>query len=194
MADALIVVDIQNDFCPGGSLPVPQGNEVVPVLNEYIRRARAAGMPIFASRDWHPAETKHFAAQGGLWPPHCVQGTWGAEFNPSLELPSEARVVSTGVDAEDDGYSAFEGRLPEDGRTLRETLRALGVTRVHVGGLATDYCVKATVLDALRDGLETHLLTDASRSVDVQPGDGERALRVMLDAGATPETIAQFHP
>jgi nicotinamidase/pyrazinamidase len=194
MADALIVVDVQNDFCPGGSLAVPLGNEVVPVLNEYIQRALAAGMPIFASRDWHPAETKHFAAQGGPWPPHCVQGTWGAEFNPYLELPGAAHVVSKGAGTEDDGYSAFEARLPDDGRTLREALRALGVTRVHVGGLATDYCVKATVLDALNDGLETHVLTDASRPVDVQPGDGERALRLMLDAGATPRTLAQFHP
>jgi nicotinamidase/pyrazinamidase len=194
MADALIVVDVQNDFCPGGSLAVPLGNEVVPVLNEYIQRALATGMPIFASRDWHPAATKHFAAQGGPWPPHCVQGTWGAEFNPYLELPGAAQVVSKGASTEDDGYSAFEARLPDDGRTLREALRALGVTRVHVGGLATDYCVKATVLDALNDGLETHVLTDASRPVDVQPGDGERALRLMLDAGATPETIAQFHP
>ncbi len=194
MADALIVVDVQNDFCPGGALAVPLGNEVVPVLNEYIRRARTASMPIFASRDWHPAATKHFAAQGGPWPPHCVQGTWGAEFNPYLELPGEAQVVSKGTDTEDDGYSAFEARLPEGGQTLREALRALGVTRVHIGGLATDYCVKATVLDALSEGLETHVLTDASRPVDVRPGDGDRALRLMLDGGAAPETITEFHP
>src|SRR5436309_865339 len=111
--DALIVVDVQNDFCPGGALPIPEGDAVVPVLNRYLRRAAAAGMPMFASRDWHPRETRHFAAFGGPWPVHCVQNTLGAEFHPQLRLPPEARIVTKGTSAEDEGYSALEARLPD---------------------------------------------------------------------------------
>lgn len=188
MPDALIVVDVQNDFCPGGALPVAEGDAVVPVLNRYIERASAAGMPIYASRDWHPAQTRHFAAYGGPWPPHCVQGTPGAAFHPGLRLPPDATVVSKGMSAEDVGYSMMEARLP-DGRDLLTALRQAGITRLHVGGLATDYCVRATVLDALRDGFETLLLVDAVRAVDVTPGDGERALGEMLAAGAKPQTL-----
>jgi len=188
MPDALIVVDVQNDFCPGGSLPVPQGDAVVPVLNRYIERASAAGMPVYASRDWHPERTRHFAAYGGPWPPHCVQGTPGAAFHPGLRLPSDTTIVSKGMSAEDEGYSAIEARV-SDGRDLLTALRQTGITRLHVGGLATDYCVRATVLDALRAGFETFLLVDAARAVDVTPGDGERALGEMLAAGAKPQTL-----
>ena len=193
MGDALIVVDVQNDFCPGGSLAVPEGDAVVPVLNEYLSRASDAGIPIYASRDWHPQETRHFAAQGGPWPPHCVQGTHGAEFHPDLQLPPGAVVVSKGMSAEDQGYSALEAVLP-DGRPLVDALRAEGVTHLYVGGLATDYCVRATVLDALKEGFTTSVLVDASRPVDVQPGDGERALNEMLAAGAEPQILDEFEP
>lgn len=193
MADALIVVDVQNDFCPGGSLAVPEGDAVVPVLNEYLSRAADAGIPIFASRDWHPEQTRHFAAEGGPWPPHCIQGTTGADFHPALRLPPSAVVVSKGMSAEDQGYSAMEAILPT-GQTLVDALRERGVEHVYVGGLATDYCVRATVLDALKVGFSTSVLVDASRPVDVRPGDGERALNVMLAAGAAPQILDEFAP
>jgi nicotinamidase/pyrazinamidase len=191
MRDALIVVDVQNDFCPGGSLAVPQGDAVVPVMNRYMQQATESGMAVFASRDWHPRETRHFAEFGGPWPVHCVQNTPGAEFHPQLRLSPEARIVTTGTSAEDAGYSALEGTLP-DGASFPDELRRLGVRRVHVGGLATDYCVRATVLDALAAGFETFLLQDASRPVDVSPGDGERAVGEMLAAGAQLETVDTF--
>jgi len=193
MADALIVVDVQNDFCPGGSLPAPEGDAVVPVLNEYMTRAADAGIPIFASRDWHPEQTRHFAAAGGPWPPHCVQGTPGAEFHPALRLPPGTVVISKGMSAEDQGYSAFEAVLP-DGQPLADALHARAVEHVYVGGLATDYCVRATVLDALKSGFATSVLIDASRPVNVQPDDGERALNEMLAAGAEPQILDEFAP
>jgi nicotinamidase/pyrazinamidase len=193
MADALIVVDVQNDFCPGGSLAVPEGDAVVPVLNQYLERASAAGIPIVVSRDWHPQETAHFAAFGGTWPVHCVQETPGAAFHAGLRLPLEMLIASKGMSARDEGYSALEGQLP-DGRNVLDALRERGVTRIYAGGLATDYCVRATVLGALAAGFETFLLRDASRAVDVTPGDGERAIAEMLAAGAKDETLADFAP
>lgn len=193
MADALIVVDVQNDFCPGGSLAVPEGDAVVPVLNEYMSRAADAGVPIFASRDWHPEHTRHFAAEGGPWPPHCVQGTPGAEFHPELRLPEGVAIASKGMSTEDQGYSALEAVLP-DGQSLLDALRARGVDHIYIGGLATDYCVRATTLDALKDGFITSVLVDASRAVDVQPGDGARALNEMLAAGAEPQILDEFTP
>ena len=189
--DALIVADVQNDFCPGGTLAVPQGDAVVPVINQYLARASAAGIPIFASRDWHPAKTAHFAAFGGPWPPHCIQGTPGAEFHPALRLPPETQIASKGTSTTDDGYSALEARLPNGTRML-DALRELGVKRLHVGGLATDYCVRVTVLEGLRASFDVFVLEDASRPVDVVEGDGERALGEMLAAGARPETLAEF--
>ncbi len=193
MAEALIVVDVQNDFCPGGALPVPEGDAVVPVLNQYMARAAAAGLPIYASRDWHPQRTRHFKEFGGAWPPHCIQNTPGAEFHAGLHLPAGVVIVSKGTGEEDEGYSMLDASLP-DGRDLTSALRDAGVTTVHVGGLATDYCVRATVLDALHAGLKTYLLSDASRPVDVTPGDGERAVAEMVAAGATPETLSNFQP
>jgi nicotinamidase/pyrazinamidase len=181
--DALVLVDIQNDFCPGGSLAVPGGDQVVPVLNRYVGRFLAAGAPIFASRDWHPARTKHFQADGGVWPPHCVQGTPGAAFHAGLTVPAGAVVVSKGMDPDQDAYSAFQGEDP-GGRPLAAALAERGLRRLHVGGLATDYCVKATVLDAMREGFEVLVLADAVRAVDVKPGDGERAIAEMREAGA----------
>jgi nicotinamidase/pyrazinamidase len=191
MSDALLIVDVQNDFCPGGALAVAEGDAVVPVLNEYIARAQAAGMPIFASRDWHPAVTRHFAMYGGPWPVHCVQGTPGAAFHPDLRLPPGTPIATTGDTAEDAGYSMFEGTL-DDGRLLADALRERGVTRVHVGGLATDYCVRATVLDALHQGFEAGVLTDAARGVNVTPGDDQRALDEMAADGARLETLREF--
>lgn len=189
--DALIIVDVQNDFCPGGALAVPEGHVVVPVLNQYLALAAATGMPIFASRDWHPAETAHFAAFGGPWPPHCIQGTPGAEFHRDLLLPPGTQICSKGTSAIDDGYSALEALLP-DGNGMLDTLRTLGIKRLHIGGLATDYCVRATVMDGLRGSFEVFVWEDASRPVDVVEGDGECAMREMLAAGAHSETLTDF--
>jgi len=191
MSDALIIVDVQNDFCSGGSLAVAEGDAVVPVCNEYVRRATAAGMPVFATRDWHPPATIHFTTQGGPWPPHCIQGTPGAEFHPGLRLPTGALIVSKGTRYEEDGYSMIDAEAP-DGRPLVQVLRDLGVTRIHVGGLATDYCVRATAMDARVVGLEVGVLTDACRAVNLQPQDGQRALDEMTAAGATLETLETF--
>jgi nicotinamidase/pyrazinamidase len=191
VGDALIVVDVQNDFRPGGSLPVPDGDRVVPVLNEYLSRAAAAGIPIFASRDWHPAHTAHFAQDGGIWPVHCVQGTPGAAFHPDLRLPPTTGIITKGASQRDEGYSAFEGQLP-DGRDLATALHEAGVTRVYIGGLATDYCVRATVLSARAAGFDTMLLRDAARPVEVHPGDGAHAEEEMMAAGAHAITLAEF--
>jgi nicotinamidase/pyrazinamidase len=193
MPDALLIVDVQNDFCPGGALAVPEGDLVVPVLNQYLERAHAAGIPIFASRDWHPEQTTHFKPYGGAWPPHCIQNTPGAAFHPDLRLPPEAVVASKGMQPGDEGYSMFGAELP-DGRNLLATLREAGITRVHVGGLATDYCVRATALDALAENFDVRLLADAIRAVNVNPGDGERALAELRKAGVEMETLAEFHP
>jgi nicotinamidase/pyrazinamidase len=178
--DALILVDVQLDFLPGGRLAVPQGDAVVPALNRYIAVFRGLTFPVVATRDWHPADHCSFAAQGGPWPPHCVAGTDGARFAPLLDLPCEARIVSKATAYDKDAYSGFEGT------DLDDWLERAGVSRVFVGGLATDYCVLNTVRDALRLGYETFVLTDAVRAVDVQPGDGERALAEMRALGATP--------
>lgn len=176
--DALLAVDVQVDFLPGGALGVARGDEVVPVLNAWVRAFVAAGHPVYVSRDWHPADHCSFAARGGPWPPHCVAGTRGAEFSPAFVLPPEYVVVSKATDRNRDAYSAF------DGTALAERLRVAGVRRLFVGGLATDYCVRATVLDARAAGLEVVVLTDAIRGVDVTPGDSARAIEAMRAAGA----------
>lgn len=180
---ALLIVDVQNDFCPGGSLPVADGDRVVPVLNERIRRFAAAGRPVFFSRDWHPPKTTHFKEQGGPWPPHCVQGTRGAEFHPALEVPPEAVVVSKGMGPDEDGYSAFVGR-DEQGRSLASLLRNRGVRTVVVGGLATDYCVLNSVLEAIEHGFAAEVIRDGMRGVEVSPGDTAAAIGRMEAAGA----------
>lgn len=185
---ALLVVDVQNDFCPGGSLGVSGGDQVVPVLNEYARRFHQEGSPVIATRDWHPPKTRHFQEQGGPWPPHCVQGTPGARFHPDLRLPPGATVVSKGMDPNEDSYSAFDART-ETNQPLPEHLRALGVDELYIGGLATDYCVRATALDALSQGFQVTVLTDAVRGVDVNPGDSDRALREVVEAGARTATL-----
>lgn len=193
MREALIVVDVQNDFCPGGALAVPHGDDVVPVLNEYIARAARAGLLVIASRDWHPERTVHFTAFGGPWPPHCVQHTPGAAFHPDLRLPEHVILATKGDSERDEGYSALEGHT-SDGRRLLDVLRSQGVEHVYVGGLATDYCVRATALDALAAGLRVSYLADASLPVDVRPGDGERAREEMRAAGVEELTLTTFHP
>jgi nicotinamidase/pyrazinamidase len=147
--DALVIVDVQNDFCPGGSLAVPAGDAVVALLNRCAALFAAEGAPVFASRCWHPERTTRIKAYGGAWPPHCIQGTLGAAFHRELRLPAGAGVISKGMDPAEDAYSCFQART-EAGRPFAEELRARGVRRLFVGGLATDYCVKATVLDAMK--------------------------------------------
>jgi nicotinamidase/pyrazinamidase len=181
--DALIIVDVQNDFCPGGALAVSSGDEVIPVLNRVIERFSDAGLPIFATRDWHPQKTSHFSAYGGLWPAHCVQGTRGAEFHANLELKNDIVVISKGMAPDEDSYSGFQAR-DLSGARLAELLRRKAIERIIVGGLATDYCVKHTVLDGLKEGFKVLLLADAIRAVNLKPDDGELAIAEMVSAGA----------
>ncbi|CAG1000558.1 nicotinamidase/pyrazinamidase [Methylophilaceae bacterium] len=185
---ALLVVDVQNDFCPDGALGVPEGDRVVPVLNKYIELFRKRGLPVYFTRDWHPPVTVHFKPYGGPWPPHCVQGTKGAGFHPALEIPPEAVVMSKGDDPEQDSYSAFSGH-DEKGRGLAEVLKSDGITHFYIGGLATDYCVRQSALDAFREGFEVTVLIDAIRGVDVTPGDSERAIEEIKSKGAKFATL-----
>jgi nicotinamidase/pyrazinamidase len=175
--DALLVVDVQRDFCPGGALPVPEGDRIVPVINRLLELPWAA----VGTRDWHPPDHCSFRAQGGIWPPHCVGGTPGAEFHPDLRHDRLRHVVSKGTDAGKEAYSGFEGT------ELASLLRRAGIRRVFVCGLATDYCVKATALDARREGFDVVLVTDAARGVEVNPGDCARALADMGAAGVKEE-------
>lgn len=175
---ALIVVDVQNDFCPGGSLAVANGDEVVAPLNKLMKEFLDRGEPVFKTRDWHPAKTKHFADYGGTWPVHCVQNTPGAEFHPGLLDDPRITIISKGIDESADGYSGF------DGTNLAQNLRDQEVDEVWVGGLATDYCVKHTVLDALHQGFEVKALADAMRAVNVNQTDGAQAIEEMRNAGA----------
>lgn len=184
--DALIIVDVQNDFLPGGALAVPEGDRVIEPLNRAAALFEAKGLPVFATRDWHPENHCSFKAQGGPWPPHCVAGTRGAEFAPSLRLPASTVVISKATTPERDAYSGFQGTA------LAEELRRRGVKRVVVGGLATDYCVLNTVKDARAQGFQVLLLTDAIRAVDVKPGDGEVARAEMERGGAVPVTVADL--
>jgi nicotinamidase/pyrazinamidase len=176
--DALIVVDPQNDFCPGGSLAVPEGDTIFPAVNRAMPRFRH----VLATQDWHPPEHRYFQEYGGPWPYHCLQGTRGAEFHPGLDARGIQEVVQKGIDPNLDGYSGFAGT------DLAQRLHARAVRRVFIAGLATDYCVKATAIEAISNGFETYVLTDAIRPVEVQPGDGERALQAMVDAGVKPIT------
>ncbi len=182
---ALIVVDVQNDFAdPAGSLHVGGGADIIPIVNGEIARATAGGAYVVYTRDWHPEATPHFQKDGGIWPVHCVMGSWGAEFHPDLVVDGpEVRKGSNG----EDGYSGFSMRDPQTGEEsateLDRLLRERGIERLVVTGLATDYCVKSTALDGLRHGYETELLTTAMRAVDLEPGDGERALDEVAAAG-----------
>ena len=184
---ALVVVDVQNDFAdPAGGLSVADGDAVVPVINKEIARAQEAGARVVYTADWHPESTPHFAKDGGIWPVHCVAGTWGAEFHPDLVV--DGPVVRKGTNGED-GYSGFTMKDPESDETmpteLAQLLRDWEVTRVVVTGLATDYCVKATALDGITEGFTVELITDAVRSVDLVEGDGAAALEEVEVAGGT---------
>jgi nicotinamidase/pyrazinamidase len=176
--DALVVADVQNDFLPGGTLAVLGGDRVVPVLNRCIGEFESRGLPVFATRDWHPPGHCSFREQGGPWPPHCIAGTRGAEFARELALPATARLISKATRADAEAYSAFEGT------DLAAQMRQLHCSRVFIGGLTTDYCVRATALDALAAGFEVVVLEDAIRAVDLHPGDGQLALQELAIRGA----------
>lgn len=183
--DALIVIDIQNDFLPGGALAVENGDTVIPVLNEYIRIFKMKHLPIVASRDWHPANHCSFSSQGGTWPPHCIENTEGAKFAKALNLPAVFIVVSKAMTPEKEAYSDLEGT------DLGQLLRSIGVNRVWVGGLATDYCVFHSVIDFLKSGYKVLLLTEGIKAVSVHPKDGERAIDKMVSQGAVPITMTE---
>jgi nicotinamidase/pyrazinamidase len=181
--DALLVTDIQNDFLPGGRLAVAGGDEVVPILNRYIDAFVARDLPVFATRDWHPPRHCSFHAQGGPWPEHCVAGTEGAEFASALKLPPGSTVISKATHPDREAYSSFQGT------NLDSRLRAAGIRRIFIGGLTTDYCILNSVRDARGLGYEVFVLGDAVRAVDVQPGDGKRALDEMARVGAQRITL-----
>ena len=175
---ALIVVDVQNDFLPGGSLAVPQGDQVIEPLNRMIQRFVEQGSPVILTRDWHPQNHCSFEDQGGIWPPHCVADTVGAEFSSELRLPEEVKIVSKATSPDAEAYSGFEGT------DLAAWLHERNIERLIIGGLATDYCVRSTVEDGLKAGFEVIVLEDAVRAVDVEAGDGALALQTMADSGA----------
>ena len=185
-SDALLIIDLQVDFLPGGALGVASGHEVIAPINHLIELFSNQGLPVFASRDWHPGDHCSFGPQGGPWPPHCVAGSPGAEFAPELALPDDAIVISKADTAAADAYSAFAGT------SLSAELRAREVTRVTVCGLATDYCVLNTVSDALEEGFETIIVPEAMRAVDVKPGDGSRAMDRMVARGAVPVRLGEL--
>ncbi|MEQ6341205.1 MAG: isochorismatase family protein [Gammaproteobacteria bacterium] len=178
--DALVIVDVQNDFLPGGSLTVPCGDQVVPVLNQYLSLFQDRALPVYATRDWHPLDHCSFHSQGGPWPPHCIADSAGAQFAPYLQLPPSATVISKAISADKDAYSGFEGTHLDD------SLRNAKVQRLFIGGLATDYCVLNTVKDALQHGYQVFLLEDAIRAVNVNRNDGVKAEWAMTNQGAIP--------
>ena len=180
--DALLIIDVQRDFLAGGALAVPAAETVIAPLNSRIAQFIAARLPVFATRDWHPPDHCSFRTQGGDWPVHCVAGTPGAQFSAVLDLPADIHVISKATQGDADSYSGFAGT------DLHQQLQGLGVRRLFAGGLATDYCVRHTVLDALRLGYGVILLLDGMRPVDVRIGDGERAIAAMLAAGASAAT------
>ncbi len=178
MKQALIVVDIQRDFCPGGALPVSDGDKIIPAVNELIRAFEREGLPVFLTRDWHPKNHISFKVNGGAWPPHCIQNTPGASFHPSLVVPSAAEVIDKGTLRTDDTYSNFQGT------DLAQKLHHLKVKQIYVVGLATDYCVMNTVVDGVAKGFETYVITDCVRGVNVRPRDSASAMRTMVLRGA----------
>ena len=191
MKKALLIVDVQNDFCPGGALAVPNGDQVVAPLNKMLAHVRKTALwrwgsskdwILFASRDWHPRQTTHFAEFGGQWPVHCVQNTPGAEFHSQLNIGIDVFVISKATKPDEDGYSPFQGTVRGE-VPFQQLLNFFDVESIYIGGLATDYCVKAAAIDAVKMGFETYLLQDACRAVNIKPGDDVRALNEMLIAG-----------
>lgn len=188
---ALLIVDLQNDYCPGGALQVPNGDRVIKPINRAVDFFAAAGLPILASRDCHQIFSKHFREHGGAWPVHCVYGTKGADFHPALHLPEKTIVLTKGMNPERHGYSAFEATT-DNGSMLADLLRMLKVPRLYIAGLATEYCVLCTTMDALRSGFEATVLTDAVAGVDIVPGASDCAIEDMENAGAQLTTVEEL--
>ncbi len=180
---ALLIVDMQNDFCPGGALGVPEGDKIITIINRYINLFSKKGLPVFISRDWHPRKTRHFKQYGGIWPVHCVQNTLGASLHPKLKLPKRYIFLYKGMDPEKDSYSVFQAE-DGDGINFLFLLKVLGVKEIYIAGLAADYCVKFTALDALRKGFRVRVLLDAIKGVNIRPQDSSRAISLMLKKGA----------
>ena len=177
--DALIVIDMQNDFMPGGALPVPEGDSIVPVLNKYIKLFSEKGLSVFFTRDWHPENHISFKGFGGIWPPHCIQDTEGANFHPELFIPSDNKfIISKGYSRDFDAYSGFQGTV------LDERLKERGIKRIFVGGVATDYCVKNTAFGGINLGYQVFILEDSIKGVDVKKGDSKEAIEFLMNHGA----------
>jgi len=181
-----VVVDFQNDFCPGGVLAVPGADAIIPAVNTYIRMFSSAGLPVVFTRDWHPPDHSSFREHGGPWPAHCVRGTHGAQIHDDIAIPPRAIFIDKGTDRESEGYSGFEST------PLEEKLRRLGVRRIFVAGLATDYCVKHTALDALERGFDVVLLLDATKGIGLKDGDIEGSIEQVVKAGGHTASIDQF--
>ncbi|MDD5166537.1 MAG: bifunctional nicotinamidase/pyrazinamidase [Candidatus Omnitrophica bacterium] len=188
---ALLVVDVQNDFCPGGALGVPAGHKIVPVINRYIRIFLKKKSVIFATRDWHPVRTKHFKDFGGLWPVHCIQNTLGAAFHPELKLPKEAILLYKGMNPDKNSYSAFHAE-DESGVSLLAWLKRLGIKEIYIAGLATDYCVKYSAIDAIKYGLKVKILIDAVQGVNLKPDDSKDAIKKITKMGAKKIKLADL--
>lgn len=180
---ALLIVDMQNDFCPGGALGIKDGDKIIPAINKYIKIFSEKKLPVFASRDWHPKKTQHFKEFGGVWPRHCIQNSKGAEFHPKLKLPKEAILLYKGMDPEKESYSVFQAQ-EQNGMSFLNLLKIWGVEEIYIGGLAADYCVKFSAIDALKERFKVKLLVDAIRGVNLKPEDSESAIREMVGSGA----------
>jgi nicotinamidase/pyrazinamidase len=185
---ALLVVDVQNDFCPGGALGVPEGDKIIPAINKYIKIFAKKKLPIFATRDWHPPRTTHFKDFGGAWSVHCIQNTLGAAFRSDLKLSKDAILLYKGMDSRQDSYSAFQA---EDlsGVGLSKWLHRLDIKELYIAGLATDYCVKLTAHDAIKEGYKVKILVDAIKGVNLKPADSEKAIKEMVKKGAKKLTL-----
>ena len=186
---ALLVVDLQNDFCPGGALGVSEGDLIIPKINNYVDLFLKKKLPVFVSRDWHPKQSKHFKQAGGPWPPHCVQNTEGAKFHPAFHVPEDAIIMSKGTNPELDGYSVFEAHDSQN-RSFSEILNSMGIDELYIAGIATDYCVKMTSLDALNSGFVVHVLTDAIKGVD--KNDSERSIEAIVSKNGKLKTFSEI--
>ena len=185
---ALLIVDVQNDFCPGGALGVKDGDKIIPNINKYIKIFSKNKLPIFATRDWHPKKTKHFKKFGGVWPVHCVKKTKGAQFHPKLKLPKDKILVYKGMDPKKNAYSAFQAK-DADRTALPALLKKLGIEEIYISGLATDYCVRFTTSDALKQSFKVKVLVDAIKGVNLKPKDSENAIKEMVRKGAKKITL-----
>ena len=188
---ALLIVDVQNDFCPGGALGVPEGDKIVPMINKYVRIFSKNKLPIFATRDWHPLRSRHFKDFGGLWPVHCLQNSRGAAFHPDLKLSKDVILLYKGMDPEEDRYSSFAAQ-DLSGQSLSGLLKRMGIIELYIAGLATDYCVKFTAIDALKQKFKVKILTDAIKGVNFKPHDSEEAIKKIVKMGAKKIRLADL--